>query len=154
MSSGRFRAGAVAGRALLIFTLFFASVSLRGQMYPGYPFGIPRGASGGWNRPFGYPAGEPRGLDITVPEFPPRPPAATAGTVSSDILRHPLSSKALRMLEKALRLSGVGNHPAAIEALRDALVKQPPQKVLHRPATGTVGKVHRLREARPRRGQR
>lgn len=46
-------------------------------------------------------------------------------TVSSDILRHPLTSKARRRLQKALHLSELGEHPAAIKELRETLVKEP-----------------------------
>ena len=52
---------------------------------------------------------------------------ASAGpaTVSADVLRHPLTSKARHRLEKALHLSELGEHPAAIQELREALVKEP-----------------------------
>jgi len=46
-------------------------------------------------------------------------------TVSADVLRHPLSSKARQRLAKALHLSEVGEHPAAIKELRETLVKEP-----------------------------
>ncbi len=46
-------------------------------------------------------------------------------TVSSDVLRHPLTSKARRRLEKALHLAQLGEHPAAIKELRETLVKEP-----------------------------
>jgi Flp pilus assembly protein TadD len=52
-------------------------------------------------------------------------PTAPAGTVSSDILRHPLSGRARHLLEKAMHIAELGQHGAAIEALRDALVKRP-----------------------------
>jgi tetratricopeptide (TPR) repeat protein len=51
-------------------------------------------------------------------------PAGPA-TVSADVLRHPLSSKARRRLEKALHLSELGQHPAAIKELCETLVKEP-----------------------------
>jgi Flp pilus assembly protein TadD len=41
------------------------------------------------------------------------------------MLRHPLSSKARRLFEKAMRLAELGNHQAAIAGLRDALAKCP-----------------------------
>ncbi len=52
-----------------------------------------------------------------VPSGPP--------TVSADVLRHPLSSKARRRMEKALHLADLGNHVAAIKELREMLVKEP-----------------------------
>lgn len=46
-------------------------------------------------------------------------------TVSADVLRHPLTSKARNRLEKALHLAQLGKHPAAIQELRETLVKEP-----------------------------
>jgi Flp pilus assembly protein TadD len=46
-------------------------------------------------------------------------------TISKDVLRHPLSVKARRLLEKARSLANLGEHTAAIQFLRDALVKEP-----------------------------
>ena len=46
-------------------------------------------------------------------------------TVSSDVLRHPLTTKARRRLQKALHLAQLGEHPAAIRELRESLVKEP-----------------------------
>lgn len=51
-------------------------------------------------------------------------PAGPA-TVSADVLRHPLSSKARRRLEKSLHLAELGEHPAAIKELRETLAKEP-----------------------------
>jgi tetratricopeptide (TPR) repeat protein len=48
-------------------------------------------------------------------------PAASAGTVSADALRHPLSGKALRSLQKAQRLIQAGDHVRALEQLREAV---------------------------------
>jgi len=53
------------------------------------------------------------------------PVPAGPATVSADVLRHPLTSKARRRLEKALHLAQLGKHPAAIEELRETLVKEP-----------------------------
>jgi Flp pilus assembly protein TadD len=52
-------------------------------------------------------------------------PSAGPATVSSDVLRHPLTSKARRRLEKARHLAELGKHPAAIQELRETLVKEP-----------------------------
>ena len=46
-------------------------------------------------------------------------------TVSADVLRHPLTSKARRRLERAIHLADLGNHSAAIKELRETLVKEP-----------------------------
>jgi Flp pilus assembly protein TadD len=51
--------------------------------------------------------------------------ASVPPTVSADVLRHPLSSKARRLFEKAMHFAEMGNHHAAIDGLRDALVKCP-----------------------------
>jgi Flp pilus assembly protein TadD len=51
-------------------------------------------------------------------------PAGPA-TVSADVLRHPLNTKVRRRLAKALHLSELGEHPAAIRELRETLVKEP-----------------------------
>ena len=57
--------------------------------------------------------------------FPTRP---FSRRFSSDILRHPLSSKALHLLQKIMHLSEAGDHTAAIGALHEALIKQPAAK--------------------------
>jgi Flp pilus assembly protein TadD len=41
------------------------------------------------------------------------------------VLRHPLSSKARRLLDKAMHLADVGDHAAAIEGLQEALAIYP-----------------------------
>ncbi|HTR36156.1 MAG TPA: tetratricopeptide repeat protein [Bryobacteraceae bacterium] len=51
-----------------------------------------------------------------------RPPS---GTVSVDLLRYPLSAKARRMLEKAVRFIDSGDHTAAIQQLEQTLAKCP-----------------------------
>jgi Flp pilus assembly protein TadD len=53
------------------------------------------------------------------------PVSGGPSTVSADVLRHPLTSKARRRLEKALHLAELGKHPAAIQELRETLVKEP-----------------------------
>lgn len=70
---------------------------------------------------FGYPDWDP------VPILPPSAQPAPVGpaTVSSDMLRHPPSAKARRLFGKAMRQAKLGNHPAAIEGLREALIKCP-----------------------------
>jgi len=53
------------------------------------------------------------------------PPPGRAAVVSKQTLQHPLSSKGRLLLEKAINLSRRGDHAAAIQGLRDALVKYP-----------------------------
>ena len=45
--------------------------------------------------------------------------------VSVDILRHPLSSRARRLLQKALALAQAGDHAAAIQSLQETMAQQP-----------------------------
>ncbi len=56
-------------------------------------------------------------LDTGSPQFTLRAPASS-GTVSAETLRHALSGKALRSLQKALDLIQAGNHLRALEQLR------------------------------------
>ncbi len=99
---------------------FFGIVGapLSGQVFWGNPYDQ--------NRVFGYSS---RGLiELGDPSsFPDSRAGVPSGpaTVSADVLRNPLSSKARRRLEKALRLSELGEHPAAIKELRETLVKEP-----------------------------
>jgi tetratricopeptide (TPR) repeat protein len=79
------------------------------------------------SRMFGYSSRGLIELDESMSSFPDsrdRVPAGPA-TVSSDVLRHPLTSRARRRLEKALHLAELGEHPAAIEELRETLDKEP-----------------------------
>ncbi len=46
-------------------------------------------------------------------------------TVSADFLRHPVSSKGRRLLQKAMHLADLGDDNAAIQGLREALSKEP-----------------------------
>ena len=104
--------------ALISFSLL-AHVSASGQTYSGNSYDL--------NRVFGYSS---RGV-LEIEEYNSRMPDAWVhaptgpATVSSDVLRHPLTSRARRRLEKALHLADLGKHPAAIEALRETLVKEP-----------------------------
>jgi Flp pilus assembly protein TadD len=52
-------------------------------------------------------------------------PAAATQTVSADLLRHPLSSKTRRMLQRAVDWMRTGKHQEAIRQLQDALSKDP-----------------------------
>jgi tetratricopeptide (TPR) repeat protein len=112
-----FRAAAVISLSLLANAIANSPVS--GQTYSGNSFDL--------NRVFGYSARGLLDLDESNSRLPDSWEHAKAGsaTVSSDVLRHPLTSRARRRLEKALHLSDLGKHPAAIEALRETLVKEP-----------------------------
>ena len=124
MPNGRFTAGVrlVVRSALLVSSLLFANAPIWGQLY----FGNSYDARVGLNWPFGYSVGEPRGtIGDAIPDFPPPPRVGPPGTISSDVLRNPISSKALRTLQRAMHNAELGDHPAAIDALQDILVKQP-----------------------------
>jgi tetratricopeptide (TPR) repeat protein len=56
---------------------------------------------------------------------PPPPAVARPATISTDVLRHPPSLKARRLLQKAIHLSELGNYPAAIQGFQEALAKEP-----------------------------
>src|SRR5258708_734355 len=85
--------------AVSILLLTWSVALMRAQS----PFGNPYDASMGLRLPLGYPPVNPWGLR---PDFDPdvQTPvqSAPAGTISSDVLRNPISSKALHALEKAL----------------------------------------------------
>ncbi|MEO8050699.1 MAG: tetratricopeptide repeat protein [Acidobacteriota bacterium] len=61
---------------------------------------------------------------VRAPDHSERVPSGPA-TVSTDVLRHPLTSKARRRLEKAMHLAELGKHPSAIKELRETLVREP-----------------------------
>jgi Flp pilus assembly protein TadD len=75
----------------------------------------------------------PRQMTGALPEVPsaekrmrPEPTPATASvTISADLLRHPITEKARRMLQRALQKINSGNHAAAIEQLRETLAIYP-----------------------------
>lgn len=104
--------------AALLCSSWIAMVPASGQ-FLGSPYDA--------NRVFGYSSRgllELEELESSVPESWAHPPGGPA-TVSSDVLRHPLTSKVRRRLEKALHLSQLGEHPAAIKELRETLVTEP-----------------------------
>ncbi len=71
-----------------------------------------------------YPiGGGPWVLHVSPPR--PRETAPPSGTVSLELLRYPLSAKARRMLEKAVRFIDAGDHAAAIQQLEETLAKCP-----------------------------
>jgi len=96
-----------------------ANVPAWGQVYLGSPFNA--------SRTFGYSSRGLLELEESMSSFPDsrEPVPAGPATVSADVLRHPLSSKARRRLLKAVHLAELGKHSAAIEELRETLVKEP-----------------------------
>jgi Flp pilus assembly protein TadD len=104
--------------AFLVLPLF-AGAPVWGQIFSGNPYD--------GSRVMGY---SPRGMHVTeealmtLPDRAERVPSGPA-TISADVLRHPLTSRARRRLEKAWHLAEIGEHPAAIKELRETLVKEP-----------------------------
>ena len=105
--------------AAMISFFWIARAPLSGQGFSGNPYDQ--------NRVFGYSSRGLIELQESMSSFPDSRAHVPAGpaTVSADILRHPLSSKARRRLVKALHLAELGEHPAAIKELRETLVKEP-----------------------------
>jgi len=109
---------------VLISVAWLGSVPAWGQIRYGNAYDAGLGRS-----PFGFPGFGARESVDPISSFPEPAPAPTdvsgSPTVSADALRHPLSSKARRLFEKAMHFAELGNHHAAIDGLRDALVKCP-----------------------------
>ena len=106
---------------VLISVAWLGGVPSWGQIRYGNPY------DAGLGRPFGFPGfGSLESVD-PISSFPEPAPMNLSGspTVSADALRHPLSSKARRLFDKAMHFAELGNHHAAIDGLRDALVKCP-----------------------------
>jgi Flp pilus assembly protein TadD len=105
--------------AALISFFWIASAPVSGQVFSGNPYDA--------SRVFGYSSRALLELEESKSSMPDSWEHVSAGpsTVSADVLRHPLSSKARRRLEKALHLAELGKHPAAIQELRETLVKEP-----------------------------
>ena len=59
-----------------------------------------------------------------------------AGTISADLLRHPLSAQAREMIDRAQRTAQAGDHLAAIEQLAKALAKHPESAAWIQPLLG------------------
>src|SRR5258708_3154410 len=74
------------------------------------------------NPEFGFAVGSMRDASDS-PVSVRREPEPIGGPVSADELRHPLSPKAQKMLEKAQRDSHAGRHALAIEELQRALAE-------------------------------
>ncbi len=105
--------------AALISLSWIANMPLWGQGFPGGPFDQ--------NSLFGYSSRGLMALEESLSSVPDSWEHAPSGpaTVSSDVLRHPLTSRVRKRLEKALHLSQLGNHVEAIQELRETLVKEP-----------------------------
>jgi tetratricopeptide (TPR) repeat protein len=115
---------AFAGSAWIFLCLLIPvwNTPLRGQLLFGNPYDAGIGPSQAHTLPWNRTSVAPDLFD----NFPPPPPVAPpAATVSSDVLRHPLSQKDLHFLQRIAHLSELGKHAAAIEALQAALVKHP-----------------------------
>lgn len=103
--------------AALISFFWIANAPISGQVFSGNTYDR--------NRVLGYSARGLLELEESKSSMPDSWEQAGPATVSADVLRHPLSSKARRRLEKALHLAELGEHPAAIQELRETLVKEP-----------------------------
>jgi tetratricopeptide (TPR) repeat protein len=112
-----FRVAAMISCSLIANAIATAPVS--GQVLSGNPYDQ--------NRVYGYSTWWLMELEESTSSFPDSREHVPSGpaTVSSDVLRHPLSAKARRRLEKALHLAELGEHPKAIKELRETLVKEP-----------------------------
>jgi tetratricopeptide (TPR) repeat protein len=108
--------------AVLISVVCLGGAPAWGQLHYDNPYDASMGRS-----PFGLPDWSGRESLDAVSSFPEPVPGRESGpsTISTDVLRHPLSSKARRLFGKAMHFAELGNHHAAIEDLRDALVKCP-----------------------------
>jgi Flp pilus assembly protein TadD len=75
---------------------------------------------------------------ITAAEkaLPSEDEATRAGTVSADLLRHPLSAQAREMIDKAQRTAQAGDHFSAIDQLTKALAKHPESAAWIQPVLG------------------
>jgi len=110
---------------ILISFLVIGKVPAHGQGLPGNPFQTTK------NRPVSHSPGGAFGLEDGTPaDFSQSrqavaPDAAAPATVSSDMQRHPLTSKARRLLMKAMHHADFGNHPAAIQGLHETVAKDP-----------------------------
>ena len=108
---------------VLISVAWLGGVPAWGQIRYGNPYDASMARS-----PFGFPGFGSRESVEPISSFPEPGSmnnASGSPTISTDVLRHPLSSKARRLFEKAMHFAELGNHHAAIDGLRDALVKCP-----------------------------
>jgi tetratricopeptide (TPR) repeat protein len=105
--------------AALISISLIAGAGAWGQTFSSSPYDR--------TRMFGYSSRGLIELEENMPTMPDPREGVPSGppTISADALRHPLSTKARRRLQKALHLSELGEHPAAIQELRETLMKEP-----------------------------
>jgi Flp pilus assembly protein TadD len=68
--------------------------------------------------------------------LPSQDETARAGTISADLLRHPLSAQARDVIAKAQRTAQAGDHFSAIEQLTKALAKYPESTAWIQPVLG------------------
>jgi tetratricopeptide (TPR) repeat protein len=68
--------------------------------------------------------------------LPSQDESTRAGTISADLLRHPLSAQAREMIDKAQQRAQAGDHRAAIEQLTKALAKHPESAAWIQPVLG------------------
>lgn len=73
---------------------------------------------------------------MAAEKAPSKEEATRAGTVSADLLRHPLSAQARQMIDKAQRTAQAGNHLSAIEQLTKVLAKHPESAAWIQPVLG------------------
>jgi len=108
--------------AVLTSVVCLGGAPVWGQLHYGNPYDASMSRA-----PFGFPGWGARESLEAVSSFPEPVPGSGSGpsTISTDMLRHPLSSKARRLFEKAMHFAELGNHQAAITGLRDALAKCP-----------------------------
>ncbi len=105
---------------VLIFLFFIGNIPAWGQFYDN-PFDASK------SQPFRFSPWTIGGMEDSMTTSPQSAESYSAGpaTVSVDVLRHPISSKGRRLLEKAMVQAERGNHAAAIQDLRQALAKYP-----------------------------
>jgi Flp pilus assembly protein TadD len=109
-------------RLTVVISLFFiGKVPARGQGFLGPPFQATKNRTGSYS-PWGT-----IGLEAPASSLPESKEVVPGSpvTVSTDMLRHPLTWKARRLLLKAMHHADLGNHPAAIHGLHEALAKDP-----------------------------
>jgi Flp pilus assembly protein TadD len=113
-------------RLTVVISLFFiGKVPARGQGFSGASFQAVKNRTASYS-PWGtFGLEENPAPSVPESQLPQEVVAGGAVTVSSDILRHPLTWKARRLLLKAMHHADAGNHPAAIQGLHEALAKDP-----------------------------
>ena len=105
---------------VLIFLFFIGNIPAWGQFYDN-PFDASK------SQPFRFSPWTVGDMEDSMTTSPRSTESYSAGatTVSVEVLRHPISAKARRLLEKAIEQAEQGNHAAAIESLRQVLAKYP-----------------------------